>query len=190
MNMSTPEIEELKKYIQEKFGKQLKTTTDFEEFSLHIGKTDSSVSASTLKRLFGYVGDSHKPRVQTLNLLAKYIGYNDFDTFVEWLKSSPYYNSSFFQAGQIVSSELQQGDRVEIGWAPNRLLRLVYNGNSIYRVIETQNSKLKVDDIFTTGCFIHGQPLYLAYIERNGERTPPFVAGRNGGLTIVRKLYV
>ena len=29
MNMSTPEIEELKKYIQEKFGKQLKTTTDF-----------------------------------------------------------------------------------------------------------------------------------------------------------------
>lgn len=57
MNMSTPEIEELKKYIQKKFGKQLKTTTDFEEFSLHIGKTDSSVSASTLKRLFGYVGD-------------------------------------------------------------------------------------------------------------------------------------
>lgn len=98
MNMSTPEIEELKKYIQKKFGKQLKTTTDFEEFSLHIGKADSSVSASTLKRLFGYVGDSHKPRVQTLNLLAKYIGYYDFDTFVEWLKSSPYYNSSFFSS--------------------------------------------------------------------------------------------
>lgn len=107
MNMSTPEIEELKKYIQKKFGKQLKTTTDFEEFSLHIGKTDSSVSASTLKRLFGYVGDSHKPRVQTLNLPAKYIGHYDFDTFVEWLKRSSYYNSSFFQAGQIVSSELQ-----------------------------------------------------------------------------------
>lgn len=135
MNMSTPEIEELKKYIQKKFGKQLKTTTDFEEFSLHIGKADSSVSASTLKRLFGYVGDSHKPRVQTLNLLAKYIGYYDFDTFVEWLKSSSYYNSSFFQAGQIVSSELQQGDRVEIGWAPNRMLLLDYLGNSTYRVL-------------------------------------------------------
>ena len=43
MNMSTPEIEELKKYIQEKFGKQLKTTTDFEEFSLHIGDRKSVV---------------------------------------------------------------------------------------------------------------------------------------------------
>lgn len=185
MNMSTPEIEELKKYIQKKFGKQLKTTTDFEEFSLHIGKADSSVSASTLKRLFGYVGDSHKPRVQTLNLLAKYIGHYDFDTFVEWLKRSSYYNSSFFQAGQIVSSELQQGDRVEIGWAPNRMLLLDYLGNSTYRVLESHNSKVQPDDRFITGCFIKGSPLYLPFIERQGKRTAPFVAGRNGGLTII-----
>ena len=50
------------------------------------------------------------------------------------------------------------------------------------------NSKLQSDDMFVTGCFIKEQPLYLPYIERNGERTPPFVAGRNGGLSIVRKI--
>ena len=189
--MNTPEIEELKKLIEEKYGKKLSTTTDFDEFSLFLQrKNDINVSSSTLKRLYGYVGDSHKPRVVTLNALASYLGHKDYASFVTWLKKSTRYNSSFFDANQLVSNDLTTGDVVEIGWAPNRLLRLVYNGNSIYRVIETQNSKLNVDDIFSTGCFIHGQPLYLAYIERDGERTPPFVAGRNGGLTIVRKLYV
>lgn len=184
--MSTPEIEELKRFIQEKYGKKLNTTTDFEEFSFHLeNKAYLSVSSSTLKRLFGYVADSHKPRTQTLDMLAQYLGYRDFSKFVEWLKTSSYYNSSFFQAGQIVSSELKKGDKVEIGWAPNRMLLLDYLGDSTYRVLESSNSKVMAGDRFVTGCFIKGSPLYLPFIERKGERTPPFVAGRNGGLTIV-----
>ena len=48
-----------------------------------------------------------------------------------------------------------------------------------------ENSKLEAGDHFVTGCFIKEQPLYLPYIERNGERTASFVAGRNGGLTLI-----
>ena len=40
-------------------------------------------------------------------------------------------------------------------------------------------------DSFITGCFIKDQPLYLPYIERPDGRTAPFLAGRNGGLTII-----
>ena len=57
--MNTPEIEELKQLVERKFGKVLGTTTDFEEFSLHVDRlTGLRLSASTLKRLWGYVGDS------------------------------------------------------------------------------------------------------------------------------------
>lgn len=65
------------------------------------------------------------------------------------------------------------------------MLLLDYLGDSTYRVLESSNSKVMPDDRFVTGCFIKGSPLYLPFIERKGERTPPFVAGRNGGLTIV-----
>lgn len=132
--------------------------------------------------------DSHKPRMLTLDSLSAYIGHKDYSSFLLWLKKSTHYNSSFFDAGQLVSSDLEQGDMVEIGWAPNRLLRLEYLGESTYHVLEAQNSKVEADDRFITGCFIKGQPLFLPFIERNGERTPPFVAGRNGGLSIVRKI--
>ena len=184
--MSTPEIEELKKLIEEKYGKKLSTTTDFDEFSLFLQrKNDINVSSSTLKRLYGYVGDSHKPRVVTLNALASYLGHKDYASFVTWLKKSTRYNSSFFDANQLVSNDLTTGDVVEIGWAPNRMLLLDYLGNSTYRVLESHNSKVQPDDSFITGCFIKGSPLYLPFIERQGKRTAPFVAGRNGGLTIV-----
>ena len=35
--------------------------------------------------VFGLVGDSHKPRVVTLNALASYLGHKDYASFVTWL---------------------------------------------------------------------------------------------------------
>ena len=106
--------------------------------------------------------------------------------YVKWLKTSVKYNSSYFKSPQLVSNELHEGAKISIGWSPNRLLKLRYLGDSIYEIEEAENSKLIAGDRFTTGCFIKEQPLYLPYIERNGERTSPFVAGRNGGLTIIK----
>lgn len=83
--MNTPEIEELKRLVEERYGKKLSTTTDFDEFSLMLQrKHEISVSSSTLKRLYGYVGDSHNPRVQTLDALATYLEFKDYAGFVDW----------------------------------------------------------------------------------------------------------
>ena len=184
--MTNPEIEELKSLVEQK-GKLLATTTDFEVFTLQLEKaTGKSVSASTLKRLYGYVGDSHKPRITTPDVLAEYLGNKNYIEYVKWLKTSVKYNSSYFKSPQLVSNELQEGAKICIGWSPNRLLKLRYLGGSVYEIEDAENSKLIAGDRFTTGCFIKEQPLYLPYIERNGERTSPFVAGRNGGLTIIK----
>ena len=191
MTMNTPEIEELKLLIEQKYGKTLGTTTDFEEFSVHLSHdTGQNVSASTLKRLWGYVNDSHKPRMFTLDILAQYLGHANYYAFVSWLKTSTRYNSSFFNAKQLISNELDAGTEVEIGWSPNRLVRLRYVGESRYEVVLSQNSKLVPGDSFVTGCFIKEQPFYLPYIERPDGRTAPFVAGRNGGLTIINVINI
>lgn len=184
--MTTPEIEELKLQVEQAYGKLLATTTDYEEFSFFLEKkTGSKVSGSTLKRLYGYVSDNHKPRMVTLDILSQYIGHRNYMKFKQWLKTSTKYNSSFFKASQLISSDLEKGTEVTIGWSPNRILRLLYLGESTYEILASENSKLQVGDHFVTGCFIKEQPLYLPYIERNGERTASFVAGRNGGLTLI-----
>lgn len=137
--MTTPEIEELKSLIEQKYGKMLCTTTDFEEFSIYLKqKWGKSISSSTLKRLYGYVNDDHKPRNITLDALAQYIGYNNYAEFTKWLKDSTKYNSSFFMAQQVISNDLQEGKEISIGWSPNRILRLRYLGESTYEVLKSE----------------------------------------------------
>lgn len=185
--MNTPEIEELKLLVEQKYGRVLGTTTDFEEFSLYLErKKDIKISSSTLKRLWGYVSDTHKPRTYTLDMLSQYLNHENYTQFIKWLKKSTRYNSSFFDAHRLASCDIRPGASIEIGWSPNRLVRMRYLGDSQYEVTGSENSKLEIGDKFVTGCFIKEQPLYLPFIDRKGTRTPPFVAGRNGGLTIIR----
>lgn len=184
-----PEIAELLLLVEKKYSKVLRTTTDFDLFSLYL-KTEQNelISTSTLKRLWGYVNDLHKPRKQTLDVLARFLDFDNFDLFCTWLKTSPLYNSSYFTTKQVTVSELQPGVLLEIGWSPNRYILLKYKGESFFEVIESKQSKLTEGDSFEVVSFMLGQPLLLPYVLRKGERTPPFIAGRNGGLTLLNCL--
>jgi hypothetical protein len=189
MNLHTPEISELKARVEDRYQRNLKTSTDFEEFSLYLSNFfQEKVSASTLKRLWEYVGDSHNPRVNTLDVLARYIDFQSFKAFCEDLKRSTYYNSSFISIEKIMSEELQTGDTVEIGWSPNRIVTMRYEGKNLFTVMSSENSKLMIGDRFETTCLMKGIPLYLSYVLRGEEKLAAFIAGRNGGLTILRKL--
>lgn len=184
-----PEIEQLLRSVERQYGKVLSTTTDFEVFSLHLKRTNGKeLSASTLKRLWGYVSDDHQPRTSTLDILSQYAGHDTFRDFIAWLKENTTDNSEYLDMHQIISPRLSPGDRIRIGWSPDRLLLLTYLGNNSFEVLEAENSKIHVGDQFAVGCFIQGQPLIIPYIIRNGQHTPPFLAGREGGLTVLKRL--
>lgn len=183
----TPEISELKRLVEEKLGKALSTTTDFDEFSGTLKREyGREVSTATLKRLWGYVRDEHKPRTNTLDSLAKYIERKNYKAYCEWLKTTDAYSSSFFRAQQVMSNSLKQGQEVTIGWSPNRTVRLRYLGENRYEVLESVNSKLQCGDQFTCSNFIMGYPLYLPCLIRGGEATDAFVAARGQGLTLLQ----
>ena len=189
MMVYKPEIAELLLLVEKKYSKVLRTTTDFDMFSLYLKQEQNElISTSTLKRLWGYVNDLHTPRKQTLDVLARFLEFENFDIFCSWLKSSPLYNSSYFTTKQVLASDLQPGTQIEIGWSPNRYLLLQYKGSSFFEVIKSEQSKLNSGDGFEVASFMMGQPLLLPYVLRNGEKTPPFIAGRNGGLTLLNCL--
>ena len=183
------EINELMSLVEKKFGRRLNVSNGFEEFALLLSsKLKSQVSASTLKRLYGYVGDVHTPRMSTLDILAQYIGCIDFLDFCQWLRRENPCSSHFFSASELSISSLSLYDEVEIGWLPNRYVRLLYRGDASFEVVEVLESQLQVGDILEVSSFILGEPLYFPYILRNGERTSSFVVGKNGGLTLLNKV--
>lgn len=164
----------------------IKTTVHFEALSAVIEhQTGERISASTLKRLWGYVADRHAPREYTLDVLAKYIGHSNFREFCKKISDDNGENSDFFTIFQIATTDLSTNDKVEIGWSPDRYLILKYLGDNRFRVDTSQNSKLAVGDEFIITNFMLTYPLYIPSVNRNGEILPSFVGGKSGGLTIL-----
>lgn len=80
--MST-ELERLKREVELKLGKPLKTPNDFNELALKIKRTTGrDLSLSTIKRLWGYVHNAHTPRPTTLSVIARFVGYADWNAFM------------------------------------------------------------------------------------------------------------
>ena len=181
-------IEKLKELVEKKYGKALTTSADFERFSELLGNTQQyTVSASTLKRMWGYVTDKHQSRHTTLDVLAIYLGFKHFNHFCAHEEANTP-TSGFVVSEQIKTDNLSKDDEIEIGWTPERKIRLRYDGDNFFTVLKAENSLLQQGDRFKAVSFITGEPLHLPYLIREGKQTEPFIAGRNGGLTFVKKL--
>lgn len=189
MNSETPRINHLLREVEIYHKRPIRTTTDFEVLRLMIEhQINEVISASTLKRIWGYVNDKHKPRLYTLNILAKYIGYSDYDSYCKQLDERKVDNSQFFNTLQISSNSLSVGDLIEIGWDPNRYLLVQYEGENRYKVVKALNSKIVVGDQLIITNFMVKYPLYIPTVTRDGEILSSFLAGQNGGLTLLNKL--
>lgn len=184
MHRTYPEIDELLRQVADRFGKEVSATTDFERLSDAVESAlREQISVSTLKRLWGYVNDRHKPRVSTLDILCRYVGYRSFADFQAGLSSDK--SSAFLSERTVRSADLQKGAIVEIGWLPNRYLLLENLGDNRYVVQESLHSKLQSGDTFSCHEFILGHPLYLSDVRCKDIMASLFVAGNRGGLTIL-----
>ena len=173
--------------VENKYGRRIATTTDFESLSVVIEhQTGELVSSSTLKRLWGYVSLNPTPRIATLDILSRFIGCNNFKHFCEYLKESKSFVSTFFSARYQTATELSAGVTVTIGWAPNRLVKLHYLGDFQFEVISSENSQLMTGDRFELSEIIVGYPLYISKILRSGEYTPSYVAGQQKGINLLK----
>ena len=174
MSRQIPEINYLMSLVEKRFCKSVMTSTDFYSLAQEIeSETHERISASTLKRMWGYVNMTPLPR-QT--------------TFCESIKNSTAFQSRFFTANFINSCDLAPDSRVEIGWDPNRKVTLKYMGDYLFEVESSLNSKLRQGDRFEAANFIKGSPLYISRILRDGEYTPSYIAGRQGGLNHLKTL--
>ena len=182
-----PELAYLLDEVEQKYGRRIATTTDFESLSVVIEhQIGEMLSSSTLKRLWGYVSLNPTPRIATLDILARYVGHKNFKAFCESLKESKAFVSTFFTSKYQTVSELTPGVIVTIGWAPNRVVNLNYLGEFQFEVISSENSQLLPGDRFELSEIIVGYPLYISRILRNGEYTPSYVAGRQRGISLMK----
>lgn len=188
MSDQIPEIQVLLMQVETHFG-SVSRSADFDNLSEDIqNATQELLSASTLKRLWGYVNYLSNPRLYTLDVLSRYIGYRDFGNFCEEIHNDPEYVSGFLSEENLVADSLEAGSLVRIGWEPNRVVTLMYIGDNHFEVKDSQNASLRPGDRFVLPSIVKGFPMYIPYIERDGGRTTMYVAGYRSGITLLKKL--
>lgn len=77
-------LAKLRDMVEEAIGRKMKTPKDFEFLSEQVfEKLHETVSATTLKRIWGYLSEASIPRISTLDILSQYVGYTDWASFME-----------------------------------------------------------------------------------------------------------
>lgn len=147
--------------------------------------TKSMVSATTLRRFWGYQEQSGGVSTNTVNMLARLIGYADFESFVSTADQPSQSSSEMIGESHVVSADrLSIGMRVTVTWSPDRRLMLEYIGSETFRVQESHNSKLQKEDTFICSQFVSGMPLFCNRLLRAGFPTMSYVCGKVGGINV------
>lgn len=172
--------------IEEAYGKAVRYPADCEHLAANIAEiTRESVGVTTLKRIFGFVNDVRSPRLATLDILARYAGYSDYDSMRVILLGEG--DSGFEGNEDIRLSALQQGNIVRFEYLPDRMVRVRYLGDGKFEVEESVGSSLRRGDLLLIRGFAYGQPLTVDSVLREGRNLGRYIAGKTSGLTALEK---
>lgn len=190
---SAKELDNLRDDIRKTAGFQDKSLSphDFDllQQKIHEKMPSSALNAKTLKRFFGYdqTDETSSVRLYTLDVLSQYVGYANWNGYLEHLRLTEGAGSGDFMGEEINADSLQIGDTLQITWQPNRKSTLKYLGNQRFEIVETENSKWQVGDQFQCQHFINGKTLYVDNLTgKDGVlKSAMYVVGEQGGIALL-----
>ena len=161
MTLDETNILKLREMVEASVSRKMKTPADFQFLTGVIQeRCKETLGVTTLKRIWGYVEGYDTTRYSTLSILARCVGFRDWDDFLA------NHNRTGESSNLVLGRALFPGDIpadgfVRIAWSPDRRALLRHLGEGAFQVVESENSKLKPGDSFHCSCFIIGEPLYL-----------------------------
>jgi hypothetical protein len=190
MNLDKQHIESLCRAVEHSAGHSVSTSGDFIRLSGQIeGRLGETLGISTLKRVWGKVGDGEQPRMATLNLLAQFCGHADYQAFVaDVCGEDDYATSHRIIVTAINTDNLKKGALLILEWNPDRKILIEHLNKGHFKVCSSQNSKLQVGDTFHCDRMLPGQPCYLDHLTHDGDTSPYYVMGIQGGLTKIEQV--
>lgn len=180
--------------LEEAIGFACTSASHFEKLRNYVyERTAQFLSETTLKRLWGYLDENVCARETSLSILARSLGFSDWDDFLKRNDLTPTGNMSpsnpSFGECINVRKDLRKGDMVKIFWYPGRECLVEYMGDLNFKVIESVKTRLSPGDTFSTHLLLDGHPLYLSnLIKANGGGAPTaYICGKiHGGIFFKR----
>ena len=173
-----------KELLEQKCGREIRLSADCEYLALDVESvTGEHIGVNTLKRLLGFIEDERQPRTSTLDIIARYLGFENWQTLQVYDDKS---NSSFDStADEIRVNDLALGQHIQISYLPDRRLTIAYQGHNRFLVLLSENSKLHQGDTLQITHIVRGYPLLVSEVMRNGQSLGSFTAGKAQGISFM-----
>ena len=173
--------------LEKKSGTRLDSSASCERLVLDIeSKIRERLGFTTIKRLLGFTSEQAEPRQSTLNILARYVGFNSYKELEDAINNKG--DSDFdSKAESIISSRLPADAELNLSYSPNRRLKLKHIKDDEFIVMESVNGSLQTGDKIFVDSFTSGFPMIAKDVIRNGERLGRYVAGGKFGIKIESK---
>lgn len=180
--------------LRQRSGEELRLSSDIERLVLDIeSKTGEHIGVNTMKRLLGYIRDEREPRESTLDIIARYLGYENWERMDQLqmecrLQNDRYSSASYEWRAELRMESLNVGYHIRFTYPPDCEVSIRYLGNHRFVVEKSENSQLLAGDEIEVWHIFRRLPLYVTSVIRNGENLGPFTAGKDGGLTALKIL--
>ena len=190
INADLPQIAALRLEVERCLGSPLTCRADFAFLASEIERiTREHIAENTLRRIWGHMKGYDTVFVRTLDVLCHYIGFSGWEAFCTHIREVTGKESDLVSGGRSVRTDsLQAGDRLRIGWLPDRLCVVELEGGHTFRAVETENSTMRPGDTFECSLFILGYPLAVDNFVHDGQVVPRYVMGTDHGLTTLEQL--
>jgi hypothetical protein len=176
----------IKLLIEEKVGRKIRYPKDCDALAKEITLSSGSrISASTIKRLFGFNSGGGSPSMYTLDIVSQYLGYIDWDDLQLNLESEE--DSHFLDKDLLLlrSAEIEAGIVLEIGYAKRRKLELRCLGDNCFQVINSEKTEIRVNDSLEIFLIWERLPLYVSSIVREGKNLGAFILEKKKGIDYI-----
>ena len=196
-----PQIAALRERVESCFGKRLQVHADFLALVADIeAEQRQHISESTLERVWGYSTRGYgRVSLRTLDVLAKYAGSDNWTDFCLKLKAEGVVESETFCCDSIRSANLHIGNRLRIGWQPDRVCMVRYLGDNRFIAEKCENSKMREGATFSClqfqlgrelvmDDFVNGDTAHIAVSKNSKSSRCRYVVGNRHGLTMLELL--
>lgn len=181
---------EILRKIREAVGLEMTRSADFDVLSQAIrDKTNENLGVNTLKRLFGFKTDKVVPRLSTMDVIAQYLGSEDYETLIKEVGEDADI-SLFTPIDCMEVKDLERGTQVRVAYDPNRVFFLTYIGDFNFIVNEVEGSRnIRKGDLLTISQLAVGHRFVVAHVNRDGIDLGAYESAKYKGLKSVEIIY-
>lgn len=116
----------------------------------------------------------NKPNDSKLSIVAYFLGYTDWETFCNQVDARLEHNGQLFDVDEVNPKKLHVGQEVIIGWYPDYYVRVRYEGDYQFRILNTSRNIKRIpgDSFEAAGFKIELPPVWSCNYELNkyGQR--------------------